>query len=180
MDIDCKYEDSCQNAGKSCFKCFDYSFYSEIKEKQGLRKRSLTNSQKKEGISFENRGAKKYSQAVKHSKDAARRQIGSGAFGGMLGDVITEEELTSSISEFKERGGVDARGKKQITIKKEWLDKLKEEADHMHKDYYFLPFSFKGEDTDYVAMEYDILLSYIQTIQFLHERIKVLEGDDES
>ncbi len=126
-------------------------------------------------MDFENRGTRRYNQSVRRAKDVARRQIASGALHFALGDMITEEELTASLSEFKERGSKDARGSKTITIKKEWLDKLEEEANEMGKSYYFLPFTFKGSDKDYVAMDYNILLSYVQTIQALIEHNRLLE-----
>jgi hypothetical protein len=172
--MDCEYAQECVNLGKSCNKCFNYNFFKPHKEMKGLNKRSTKNKQKKEGIDFENRGTRKYNNAVNKTKDVARRTFGSGAFQFDLGDMVTEEDLTASIAEFKERGSTDSRGAKQITIKKDWLDKLEEEAKERGKDYYFLPFTFKGSDKDYVAMDYDILLSYIQTIQGLHEQNKIL------
>jgi hypothetical protein len=182
--MDCVYAAECANVNKSCFKCFNYSMYKPPKEvRQGLRQKSLNKKEVKEGMDFENRGTRKYNQAIKGAKDVARRQIASGALAHALGDMITEEELTASLSEFKERGSTDAKGQKQITIKREWLEKLKWEASQMGKDYYFLPFTFKGSDTDYVAMDFDILLSYIQMIQALNEQVRILrqqidQGDE--
>lgn len=172
--MDCAYEKECANAGKSCFKCFNYSLYKAPKVRQGLRAKATPTKEVKQGMDFENRGTKKYNQVVQKAKDVARRQIASGALSHALGDMITEEELTASLAEFKERGSVSARGEKQITIKKEWLEKLEWEARQMGKTYYFLPFTFKGGDKDYVAMDYDILLSYIQTIQALLEENRLL------
>ena len=181
--MDCVYLEECANANKSCFKCFNYSMYKPPKVRQGLRSKSQTKKEVKEGMDFENRGTRKYNQAVKQSKEVARRQIASGALAHALGDMITEEQLTASLSEFKERGTVSATGQKQITIKREWLEKLQWEAKQMGKDYYFLPFTFKGSDKDYVAMDYDILLSYVQTIQMLIEQNRLLrmqiDGGDE-
>lgn len=181
--MDCVYEQECANVGKSCNKCFNYSFYKAQKEKKCLKPKSTNNKEKKEGMDFENRGTRNYNQSVRKAKDVARRTLASGALHFDLGDMVTEEELTASLAEFKERGSKDARGAKTISIKKEWLDKLEEEARKMGKSYYFLPFSFKGSDTDYVAMDYNILLSYIQTIQALLEQNRLLrqqiEGDEE-
>lgn len=178
----CPFIDECVNANKSCFKCFNYNMYAPIKQRQGLRPKSYKKKEKKQGMDFENRGTRKYNRAVHQARDVARRTLASGALHFDLGDMITEEELTASLAEFKERGSVDAKGAKQITIKKEWLDQLAEEAKEMGKEYYFLPFSFKGSDKDYVAMEFDILLSYVQTIQVLLEQNRLLRkqirGDD--
>jgi hypothetical protein len=148
--------------------------YKAPKVRQGLRAKSENRREVKQGMDFENRGAKKYNQAVKAAKDVARRQIASGALSHALGDVITEEQLTASLAEYKERGSLSARGEKQITIKRDWLEKLEYEARQMNRDYYFLPFTFKGSDKDYVAMDFEILLSYIQTIQTLLEENRLL------
>lgn len=174
MEIDCTYENECANAGKSCFKCFNYAMFKEIKARQGLKPKSDNKKEVKEGMAFEQRGTKKYNHAVKEAKDIARRQLASGALHFALGDMITEEELTAALAEFKERGSVDSKGAKQITIKKEWLTKLQEESRQMGREYYFLPFTFKGSTEDYVAMEYDMLLRYIQTIQMLLEQNRLL------
>lgn len=172
--MDCTYQDECKNYPKSCFKCFNYGSYAPIKEKKGLQPKSNNKKEVKEGMDFENKGTKKYNHAVRSAKDAARRQLASGALHFALGDMITEEELTAALAEYKQRGSTDARGAKQITIKKEWLDKLEEEARQMNREYYFLPFNFKGSDDDYVAMKYDMLLSYVQTIQALLEHNRLL------
>ncbi|ARC67289.1 MULTISPECIES: hypothetical protein [Bacillus subtilis group] len=172
--MDCTYQDECSNHEKSCFKCFNYNLYKPIKEKKGLNARSSTRKEKKEGMDFENRGTRRYNQNVYKARDVARRQVASGALHFALGDMITEEELTAALAEFKERGSKDAKGHKQITIKKEWLDKLEEEAKQMRRSYYFLPFTFKGSDKDYVALDYEILLSYVQTIQALLEHNRLL------
>jgi hypothetical protein len=177
--MDCIYEMECSNAEKSCFKCFNYSLFKVHKEKKGLNAKSANRKEVKEGMDFENRGTSRYNQVIKQSKDVARRQIASGALHFALGDMITEEELTASLAEFKERGSKDARGAKTISIKKEWLDKLEDEARQMGKTYYFLPFSFKGSNKDYVALDYDILLSYIQTIQALLEHNRLLAAQIE-
>lgn len=176
MSEKCVYQKECRNFERSCFKCFNYCFYEPLKERQPLSPKSEVNKQKKKGISFEQRGTKKYNQTIRIARRAARRQLASGAFSFAPGDMITEEDLTSAIAEFKERFK-DKGGKKYITIHKEWLDKLKKEAKEAGKDYYFLPFSFKGEETDYVILEYDVLLSYIQTIHYLRELLEFLQKE---
>jgi hypothetical protein len=172
---ECKYIQECGNQGKSCFKCFGFNLYKPIKEKTGLKAKSDRRMEKKEGMDFENRGTRSYNKAVQTAKQVAHRQLASGALHYALGDMITEESLTAALAEFKERGSKDARGEKQITIKRDWLEKLKDEARQMKREYYFLPFSFKGDTKDYVAMEYDMLLAYVQTIQTLLEQIRLLQ-----
>lgn len=175
---ECKYQNQCKNFGKACFKCFNYNLYDSFKEIKPLQNKSSSRKEKKEGADFEKSGVKKYNQSIKISKDMARKQLASGALPFALGDMITEEELTSCIAEFKERGDLSSSGQKQITIKKEWLDKLKKEAVMMKKDYYFLPFCFKGSEDQYVVIDYNILLSYIQMIHFFIEKYKLENTED--
>lgn len=178
-ETECIYISECGNVDKACFKCVNYNKYKPIKARNGLRAKSENRKEKKEGMDFEKRGVKNYSRAVNHAKDVARQQIASGALAHALGDMITEEELTASLSEFKERGSKDAKGAKTISIKLEWLEKLEEEAREMGRDFYFLPFSYKGHDKDYVALDYNILLRYIQTIQILLESNRLLRSEIE-
>jgi hypothetical protein len=177
--MECVYHNECANNDK-CHRCFGYKFYKPHKEYQRLKPRSDRRKEVKEGMDFENRGTRQYNKAVTSAKQIARRQLNSGAMAHALGDMITEEELTAALAEYKERGSADARGEKQITIKKEWLDKLAWEAEQMGRDFYFLPFSFKGSDKDYVALEYDMLLKYIQFIQILLEKNRLLQMQVES
>lgn len=126
-------------------------------------------------MQFEQDGMNSYNKAVFRGKEAARRQPNSGAMKGFLGDVITSEEITAAITEFKERSSKTSSGEKSISIQKKWLDKLKEEAFEMDRSYYFLPFRYTGSDTDYLVMEYDVLMGYVETITYMNERIKALE-----
>jgi hypothetical protein len=177
---DCVYKQECANAGTSCFKCFDYGMFKAVKAPSKLQTKSPYRQEKKAGMNFENRGTRRYNQAVASAKNVARRQIASGAKHWALGDMITEEKLTAALAEFKERGTVNAKGEKQITIKREWLEKLADEARQMNREFYFLPFSFVGDDKDYVVMEYDRFLAYIQIIQSLVEEMRLLRMQLES
>lgn len=178
LDESCSLITECKQAGKQCHICFNQAKFVPLKEVKQYRYDPKKKS-KKEGMAFENLGAAKYNQTVRKAKDVARRQLNSGAMAHALGDVITEESLTAALTEFKERGSTTAKGEKTISIKKEWLEKLKWEASQMNREYYFLPFRYKNDDTEYVAMEYDILLSYVQTIQTLLEQVRLLELERE-
>jgi len=169
---ECEHADNCANLGKSCRKCFGYNMFRPKKEQRRLGQQSGAKKSKKEGMAFEERGTKKYNQAVSQAKDVAKRQIASGALYYALGDMITEEALTAALAEYKERGTLSSTGAKQITIKKEWLDKLEEEAKLMNREFYFLPFTFKDQDQDYVVMNYDRMLAYVQIIQVLQEQVQ--------
>lgn len=175
----CDVAEQCSNRDKSCFKCFNNQFFRPHKEKVGLRAKSSSRKQTtKAGMQFEQDGMNAYNKAVFRGKDAARRQPNSGAMQGFLGDVITSEKLTAALTEFKERSSTTKSGEKSISIQKKWLDKLKEEAAEMNRDYYFLPFRYTGSDTDYVVMEYSMLMGYIETIAQLNEMVQSLQEEN--
>lgn len=170
----CTLFDECANNQRSCPRCFNESLYKPHKELHNIRKKAPKAKEIKKGMDFENLGTKKYNQAIKFAKQSAYRQINSGAIKDMPGDMITVEELTASLAEFKERSSMTPKGAKVISIQKKWLDQIKKEAKQMRKDYFFLPFRYIGDDTEYVIMEYDVLLSYVETIQLLLEQNKLL------
>lgn len=175
---DCERFLECANADKACFKCFNFKKFEPLKQVSGLKAKSTSRSiTTKKGLQFEQDGANRYTKAVRSGQDAARRQPGSGAMAHALGDVITSEELTAAIAEFKERSSTTKAGAKSISIKKEWLDKLADEAAVMDRDYYFLPFRYTGSKKDYLVMEYDMLMGYIETIHYLNEENKRLRGE---
>jgi len=66
-----------------------------------------------------------------------RRTPMSGAGKFILGDVLTARYLIEAKTQMQE--------KKTFTIKREWLDKAREEAFATHKDSYALAFNFGGE-----------------------------------
>lgn len=175
---DCEHYNECSNAGTACFKCFNFNKFKPLKERSGLKAKSTTrNITTKKGLQWEQDGANRYSKAIRSGQDAARRQPGSGSIANMLGDVITSEQLTASIAEFKERGSVTKSGAKSISIKKEWLDKLADEAAVMNRDYYFLPFRYTGSDKDYLVIEYEMLMGYLETIHTLLAENERLRGN---
>ena len=58
-----------------------------------------------------------------------------------------------------------ARGHKQFTIKREWLEKLEREAPDENMEYWSLAFSFKDNDEKiYAVMDQQLLLDCIATM----------------
>ena len=58
-----------------------------------------------------------------------------------------------------------ARGHKQFTVKREWLDKLAKEAPAENMDFWSLVFSFKDNDEQlYAVMDQQLLLDCIATM----------------
>src|SRR5690606_19464396 len=123
---------------------------------------------KKQGIDFENKVAKSYNDALRRK---ARRVAGSGAIWSMPGDVITEQDLI----ECKDRGMITARGEKQITIKKEWLDKIHIESIGTGKRP-MLAFRFAEDEEDiFVTMNINVLFEIVFQISELKKRIRQLQ-----
>lgn len=169
----CTHKD-CVNRNLRCHICVPIGRLYKTKKrkppKKAKKKNALgkTDKYQKEGMEFQDRVAKRYNELMGRG---ARQQPNSGAFWGMPGDVITEELL----QECKERGTVSSRGEKQITIKKEMLEKIKKEANFRRIP--VLPFGFKNDDNIYVALEYDLLLEVVQKNKILEAKIKELEEE---
>ena len=93
----------------------------------------------------------------------ARRQARSGGIWFMPGDVTDQVMLM----ECKERSTLDSHGKNQITIKKEWLDKIISEADG--NQYPALAFRYKGAENVYFVQRLDVLIEMVGEIKYLRE-----------
>lgn len=160
------------------------------REKQQAKKQELLRThskEKKEGMGFEKRVAKQWNQTVGRSTtqksttgftkpriqvEEAKRQPNSGAMWHSKGDI----KLSHALMECKERGTTNARGEKQITIPKEWLDKMEKEAFQEARDFWYLPFGYKGSDDIYLIKPYDHEMQIINDLREARERIEELEA----
>lgn len=164
------------------------------KSKELLR----TKQDSKEGMSFEKRVQKTWNNNVRDkqkdlpkqkplpkpridvgSNEAKRLGDASGSLWFAKGDVV----LHHALLECKERGTVNARGEKQITIPKEWLDKTEKEAFQGGKEYWYLPFGYKGSDEIYLVKPFDQEMQLVDELRRAREYIEQLEqqlklGDD--
>lgn len=172
----------CANLNKNCYRCGEHNNFEFFKAKAQKKYRSFGSPKKsnKEGMAFQRKVVDAYNDKLSEttnilSKPKAQEQINSGAIWHMPGDVITEEALM----ECKERGTVSAKGEKQISIKKDWLDKIAEEALSSGRAP-LLPFGFKNDEEIYVVAKFDLWLELVQTIDILKARIQKLEGDNNS
>lgn len=158
------------------------------RQKQENKKQALLRTyekEKKEGMGFEKRVAKKWNQNVGRSPskgtpsgkpriqvDEARRQPNSGAMWHSKGDI----KLHHALMECKERGTTNAKGEKQITIPKEWLDKMEHEALQEARDYWYLPFAYKGSDDIYLVKPFDHEMQIVDELRQARLRIEELEA----
>jgi len=152
VDVEeCRASEDCRNAEKRCYACDGKRLFKPYKTMTGLRRKP---SRDKQGMSFEEKGVQLYNEH-------ARRMPNSGGFEGFEGDV----ETVLSLLEFKEREGNELKGgKKSITLRKEWLEKISGEAEIKGK-IPGLAFRFKDDGENiYVAVDYDDLMELLLTI----------------
>ena len=132
----------------------------------------MTNKQKIKGSTFERLAVEILNKLV--DKSEWKRIPGSGAIGTSLDEPLLTGDLSGSAEHFPKPFKVEAKvgygGKTQFALKKEWLDKIKEEA----KGTYSFPFligKFSGarEGTKvFVVMdveEFSFLLNLITELQ---------------
>ena len=101
----------------------------------------------------------------------ARRQANSGAMWHSKGDIKTKDYLL----ECKERGTVNARGEKTISIPKEWLTKQEQEAFQENRPYWAIPFRYKNDDQIYLVKSFDQELELYQELLSLKEQLAELK-----
>ena len=110
-------------------------------------------------------------------QDEAQRQLNSGALWFAKGDI----KLEHALMEVKERGTMNGRGEKQITIPREWLIKQADEAFLEGKPFWYLPFAYKNDEAVYLIKPYDHELEMVQDLRRLEEEnIKLKEIIKES
>ena len=181
----CQYNDRCLNSG-NCVLCNDYRLLKMPDDKRKKADRAkyqkqaartdTRNDSVKSWNDLENTIAAALNVIPTHKQyhetREARRQTRSGAVWFMPGDVIDQTMLI----ECKERSTTDANGKSQITIKKEWLDKILKEADGNR--YPALVFRYKNSEDIYFVQNFEILCDMAAEIKFLREELLRLKGGD--
>lgn len=103
-------------------------------------------------------------------KSEAKRRPNSGAMWHAKGDISLENALI----EVKERGTLNARGKKTISIPKEWLTKQADEAYLEGKEHWYLAFAYKGDEDVYLISSYDQEMDLIYELRRLEAENKHL------
>lgn len=101
----------------------------------------------------------------------ASRQPNSGATWHSKGDVT----LSHALVEVKERGTVNGRGEKTISIPKEWLTKQADEAFQERRDFWYLAFAYKGDEEIYIIKPYDQEIELIQRLEELEKENEQLK-----
>jgi hypothetical protein len=137
----------------------------------------MVNRQKVKGTAWENDLVKILNSNIRNIK--AKRVAGSGALGTMLGesllmgDVVLEGDFLPKKIRIEAKVGYG--GAKQLTVQKEWLDKINEEA----KASYSIPMlacKFSGARAKdgvqyFVALDINTFCDIINHIELLNKRL---------
>lgn len=142
----------------------------------------------KEGMAFEQRVQKTWNQNVTAGRKPAPRPVAKprlqpevgeakrhGNASGSLWFDKGDIKLEHALLECKERGTVNSKGEKQITIPKEWLDKSEKEAFQEGKEYWYLPFGYKGDEEIYLIKPFDHEMQLINELRLARSEIEKLQ-----
>jgi hypothetical protein len=135
--MSCDKHNQCMN-NTLCNVCVDGSL---LKEKKQYKK--PTKYKQRLGSAFEKKVVKQ------HNSSMAKETLNSGSFWMDKGDIKTDTMLI----EAKDRGS-----KKQVTIHREWLEKISDEALSVNK-LPVLTFQFKEDSKIYAIIEFEDLMS---------------------
>lgn len=177
MDVwDCEYYTSCKNNTK-CMICGPTQRLLELPGDKARKKAEQKADRHIKGSSKED-SWKELEQYVADQLNAvpyrpeARRQARSGGIWFLPGDV--EDDVL--IPECKEREEYTARGEKSFSIKKDWIDKVYEEAKLTSK-FPAVIFRFKNDDRAYYIHDFDVLRDMVHSIKVLNEDIVQVEKE---
>ena len=151
--LDCKNYDT-----DKCLMCINGSKYVQEKKKTyGLKKNynKVTNRM----------GSK--AEIINHESNTATITSSMTPNSG-AGKIKGDEQIVGLVNimqEVKTQEVIRARGHSQFTIKREWLDKLAEEAPAENMDFWYLIFSFKNTDEQqYVVIDKQQMNDMIATM----------------
>lgn len=149
---------------------FDELMGSDTQESKEPKPKSLYSPPSKP-VSAELSGSQRLYGTAK--KNEAVRQVNSGAFWHAKGDI----KLEHALMECKERGTVNGRGEKTITIPKEWLDKQEKEAFQEGKPFWYVGFGYKNDSSIYIIKDFDHEIEMIHEIRRLNEELERLRQE---
>lgn len=138
----------------------------------------MTNPQKRKGSDFERLAVEVFESLIKDSE--WKRIPGSGALGTTLNEPLLTSDIIGKVKSIPRKFKVEAKvgygGATQLALKKEWLDKIKMEADAS----YSIPLvvgKFSGARDGvkiFVAMDVETFASVINHITKLQEELDEL------
>lgn len=169
MDLENRVTERWNNAGKKEKKNYN------VKEKLSFTD-LLDEEDEEEESSEEEYTAPVFHESPKrsytpHYEKKAQRQPNSGALWHAKGDVT----LSHALMEVKERGTTNSRGEKTISIPKSWLTKQEEEAFQERRDFWYLAFAYKNDDSIYIIKDYDHEIEMVNELEQLREENQQLK-----
>ena len=151
----------CQNT-EQCHLCLNCSKYKAPKKKSSGLSKNYNKTTKRMGAVSETI-TQKQNQATIDNVVSSRLTTNSGA-GSEKGDAwITG--LVEIAQEVKTQLPNRAKGCKNFTIQREWLEKLDRESKQAHKEFWWLTFSFKEDDEQlYVVADNKIFQNMVANL----------------
>lgn len=151
----------CKNESLRCYMCFKVDQYYVSSTKKVTPKKAAPTARK--GSVFEANNSNLNNDIL---LGGSRNTPNSGA-----GRIKGDEEIHGLINimeELKEQNTTTSKGAKTFTIHKDWLTKLKREAEAANKEFYYLKFVFGKEDVAlndyYVILDKDQVMSMVKTM----------------
>lgn len=117
---------------------------------------------------------KSFSERRRENNDfsnKATQVANSGATWHSKGDI----KVSDTLIEVKERGTVNSRGEKTISIPKEWLTTQAKEAFSERRNFWYLAFAYKADKEIYIIKPYDHELEIVHEHEELKKEYKLLE-----
>lgn len=134
-------------------------------------------NQKRKGSDYEREAAKLLEEVL---DGKWKRIAGSGALGAIMGEPELQGDIVGKVTSFPKKFRFDAKvgygGAKQLTVKKEWLEKIREEADAS----YSIPalickFSgSRGNTRSFLVLDFDAFAEIILNSERLQEELDSL------
>lgn len=172
--MSCEFEHyDCKHIGTSqCSSCFTGERYVAVKQKTGLKK-TYAKESKRMGTTFEMNNHK----AVKNNIQNLTTDMTPNSGAGKVKGDQQIRGLINIMEELKTQDPERARGHRQFTIKRDWLEKLDREAPVENMDFWYLKFAFCDTDSQhYVVFDASQMNDMVATI--VHDRKKANEADD--
>lgn len=173
--MECKWNQyDCLNADKKCYLCFERDQHYLSGTKKVMPKKAKPSARK--GAQFEANNSNLNNEIL---LGGSRNTPNSGA--GMIKGDEEIRGLINTMEELKEQNSTTSKGAKTFTIHKEWLTKLKREAEAANKEFYYLKFVFGKDDVAindyYVIIDKDQLMSMIKTMWEDRKVAKLAQGE---
>ena len=161
---DCIYGfDDCINTNQ-CHLCINGSKHKSPKKKQQGLQKNYNKQTKRKGAISENI-TQQQNQATIDNICSSRLTINSGA-GTEKSDCLIQG-LVNIAQEVKTQLPERARGCKNFTISREWLEKLERESKASFKEFWYLVFSFKEDDEkQYIVCDTQVFQDMVATIVY--------------